>query len=81
MYRYWIFDLDGTLADTSQDIIDSLGNVPFHAKAVKDRDELIEKIGSSARPGDAVIVMGARDPSLPALVKRIIDMFGGKEPF
>ena len=24
MYRYWIFDLDGTLADTSQDIIDSL---------------------------------------------------------
>ena len=66
---------------SSQDIIDSLGNVPFHAEAVKDREELIEKIGSSARPGDAVIVMGARDPSLPALVKRIIDMFGGKEPF
>jgi UDP-N-acetylmuramate--alanine ligase len=64
---------------SSQDIIDGLGNVPFHAEAVKNRDELIEKIGSRASAGDCVIVMGARDPSLPALVKRIIDMFGEKK--
>jgi len=64
---------------SSQDIIDGLGKVPFHAEAVKDRDELIEKIGSSARAGDCVIVMGARDPSLPALVKKITDMFVRRE--
>ncbi|HOC46040.1 MAG TPA: Mur ligase family protein [Syntrophorhabdaceae bacterium] len=64
----------------SEDITDGLGKVPFHAEAVKDRDELVDRIGSRARQGDAVIVMGARDPSLPGLVQRIIDMFGGEKP-
>lgn len=63
---------------SSRDIIDGLGKVPFNAAAVKDRDELLERIGSSGRPGDCVIVMGARDPSLPALVNKIVDLFGGE---
>ncbi len=65
---------------SSQDIVGGLGNVAFHAEAVEDRDAVVEKIGSSARPGDCVIIMGARDPSLPALVKRIIALFGAKNP-
>ncbi|MBP1749732.1 MAG: UDP-N-acetylmuramate--alanine ligase [Deltaproteobacteria bacterium] len=64
---------------SSQDIIDGLGKVPFHAEAVKDRKELTEKIGLDAHPGDSVIVMGARDPSLPALINKIVDLFGGKK--
>jgi UDP-N-acetylmuramate--alanine ligase len=64
---------------SSQDIIAGLGQVPFHAEAVKDRDDLLEKIRSGAWAGDCVIVMGARDPSLPVLVKKIIEMLGGRE--
>lgn len=63
---------------SSQDIIDGLGKAPFHVEAVKNRDDLIEKIGRSARAGDCVIVMGARDPSLPALVRKIVETLGGR---
>lgn len=66
---------------SSQDIVNGLGKVLFHTDAVKDRDEILQRIASSARPGDCVIVMGARDPSLPALVKKIVDVCGGRKPF
>jgi len=31
-----------------------------------------------ARSGDCVLLMGARDPSLPALGKKIVGIFGGE---
>jgi UDP-N-acetylmuramate--alanine ligase len=63
---------------SSEDIILGLGAVAFTAQAVKDRDELLAKLKTDARPGDCVLFMGARDPSLPALVRRIVEMFGGE---
>ena len=63
---------------SSADIITGLGPVSFNAQAVSDRDELLAKLKTDVRPGDCVLVMGARDPSLPALVKKIVDMFGGE---
>ena len=45
--------------------------------AVGSRDELVDRLKSDVEPGDCVLVMGARDPLLPALVKRIVEFFGG----
>jgi UDP-N-acetylmuramate--alanine ligase len=60
-----------------QDIINGLGHVPFNAQASKDRDDLLTRLKIDVKPGDCVLVMGARDPSLPALVRKIVKLFGG----
>lgn len=63
---------------SSEDIIKGLGPVAFKAEAVCSRDELLIAIQADAGPGDCILLMGARDPSLPVLTKRIVDMFGGE---
>ncbi|HAK61138.1 MAG TPA: hypothetical protein DCO77_12295 [Nitrospiraceae bacterium] len=62
----------------SEDIIEGLGPVSFNAQTVPDRDELLVRVKADAHPEDCVLLMGARDPSLPALVKKIVEMFGGE---
>lgn len=64
---------------SSEDIIEGLGTVPFNARAVRDRDELLTMLKADAGPGDCVLVMGARDPSLSSLVRKVTDLFE-KEP-
>lgn len=64
---------------SSEDIIHGLGNVSFKAKAIKSRDELLSELKEAADMGDCILVMGARDPSLPALVNKIVEVFGGEE--
>ena len=39
--------------------------------------ELLAKLKEDARSGDCVLIMGARDPSLSALVRKTIALFGG----
>jgi UDP-N-acetylmuramate--alanine ligase len=63
---------------SSEDIINGLGPVPFNAQAVPDRNELLTRLRLDAGPGDCVLVMGARDPSLPALVRKTVELFGGE---
>jgi UDP-N-acetylmuramate-alanine ligase len=63
---------------SSGDIIAGLGSVPFTAQALDDRDELLRRLKAHTNPGDCILVMGARDPSLPALVKKIANMFGAE---
>jgi UDP-N-acetylmuramate--alanine ligase len=63
---------------SSEDIIYGLGPAAFKAYAVRDRDELMNRLRADAKPEDCVLLMGARDPSLPALVKNIVEMFGGE---
>jgi UDP-N-acetylmuramate--alanine ligase len=63
---------------SSEDIIQGLGPVAFHAQALRDRDELLTRLKTDAKAGDCVLLMGARDPSLPALVKKIVELFGGE---
>ncbi len=63
---------------SSEDIIQDLGSVPFNAQALSGRDELLTRLKADARPEDCVLLMGARDPSLPALVRKIVEMFGGE---
>jgi len=64
---------------SSGDIIDGLAPVPFHAEAVQDREQLLARLSTDAKQGDCIIVMGARDPSLPALVRKIIEIL--EKPF
>jgi UDP-N-acetylmuramate--alanine ligase len=63
---------------SSEDIIQGLGPVAFKAQAVADRDELLARLQTDAKPEDCVLLMGARDPSLPALVRKVVDLFGGE---
>ncbi len=63
---------------SSQDIITGLGHAAFHAQAVRDREELLIKLKDDAKPGECILLMGARDPSLPALAKKIMELFGGE---
>jgi len=63
---------------SSEDIIQGLGDVSFKAQAAGDRDELLVRLQADARSGDCILLMGARDPSLPALVSKIVEKFGGE---
>jgi len=63
---------------SSEDIIEGLGPVAFNARAVSDRDELLARLKAEAHSEDCVLVMGARDPSLLALVRKIVELFGGE---
>jgi UDP-N-acetylmuramate-alanine ligase len=63
---------------SSGEIIADLGPVSFIARAVGDRGELLTRLQSDARSGDCILVMGARDPSLPALVWKIVELLGGE---
>jgi len=63
---------------SSEDIIQGLDRVAYSAQAVHDRDELLAKLKTDVKPEDCVLIMGARDPSLPTLVKKVVEMFGGE---
>jgi len=63
---------------SSEEIIQGLGAVSFSAQAVKGREELLSRLKADAKPGDCVLLMGARDPSLPALATKIVEIFGGE---
>lgn len=80
LYLLPIYYAGGTaLKDiSSEEIISGLGPTAFHAEAVNGRDELLGRLKAEVRSGDCVLVMGARDPSLPALVKKIVKIFGGE---
>lgn len=80
LYLLPIYYVGGTALKniSSEEIISGLGFVTFNAQMVKDRDELFTRLKEDAKPEDCVLVMGARDPSLPALVRKIVDVFGGE---
>jgi UDP-N-acetylmuramate--alanine ligase len=63
---------------SSEDIIKGLGSVPFAAQALQGREELLAKLKDDAKPEDCVLLMGARDPSLPGLVRKVVELFGGE---
>jgi UDP-N-acetylmuramate--alanine ligase len=42
-----------------------------------DHAAVVEWVAAEARPGDTVLLMGARDPRLPALARRTLDALGG----
>ena len=63
---------------SSQDLIEGLGPVEFNAQVVAGREELLARLKADVNPGDCVIIMGARDPSLSALVGKSVELFSTK---
>jgi UDP-N-acetylmuramate--alanine ligase len=54
----------------SADIVAGLGPQAHH---IPDRDAAAAFLAAQARPGDRIVVMGARDDTLSALAARIVD--------
>lgn len=64
---------------SSQDLIEGLGPVEYKAQAVAGRDDLLASLKADAKPGECVIIMGARDPSLSTLVGKTVELFSTKD--
>jgi UDP-N-acetylmuramate--L-alanine ligase len=57
---------------SAADIVAEIGARGVSAEFASSRDWLINRIADEAQPGDLVLVMGARDPSLSALARAIL---------
>ncbi|MCA9726526.1 MAG: UDP-N-acetylmuramate--alanine ligase [Candidatus Eisenbacteria bacterium] len=58
---------------SSRDIVRDLEERNVDARFAESRKALVEEIARSARTRDLILVMGARDPSLPGLCEEILD--------
>lgn len=73
-----IFYAGGTATKdlSSSDIAAQMRMRSVDARFAASRQELIEQIRAEARAGDVVLVMGARDPSLPDLCRSLVQSLG-----
>jgi UDP-N-acetylmuramate--alanine ligase len=62
---------------SSADITAQIVSRGRQAEFAASRERLVDRLGAVARPGDLVLVMGARDPSLTALAKQVLDRLAG----
>jgi UDP-N-acetylmuramate--alanine ligase len=58
---------------SSNDLKNDLNDIPFRVVVPGNRDEILPDLKESVHSGDVIIVMGARDPSLPLFARSIID--------
>jgi len=78
--RVWwleVFYAGGTTVRdfSSADIVRQISGLGIGERAAfaESREALVSAIAHEAKPGDVVLVMGARDPSLTGLARRIVD--------
>jgi UDP-N-acetylmuramate-alanine ligase len=57
---------------SSADIVAEIASLGANAEFAPTRERLVARIAEEARPGDLVLVMGARDPSLTELARAIL---------
>ena len=73
-----IFYAGGTVARDVSSAVLAADLPPALACAVApDHDAVVDWVAREARPGDTVLLMGARDPKLPATARRILEALGG----
>jgi UDP-N-acetylmuramate--L-alanine ligase len=61
---------------SAADIVAEIAARGRHAEFAPSREWLVERIAAEAREGDLVLVMGARDPSLTDLARRMVAALG-----
>jgi UDP-N-acetylmuramate--alanine ligase len=57
---------------SSADIVTEIAALGTNAEFAPSRDWLVKRVAQEVRPGDLVLVMGARDPSLSELARAIL---------
>lgn len=62
---------------SSKEIIDELGDVAFEKHAPQCRNDIFDMLRKKVKPGECVLLMGARDPSLSSFARKITDLYGG----
>jgi UDP-N-acetylmuramate--alanine ligase len=74
LFMLEIFYAGGTATRdfSSADIVAEISALDTNAEVAPSRDWLVDRIAREARPGDLVLVMGARDPSLSELARSIL---------
>lgn len=80
LYLLPVYYAGGTVSrDVSSDDVAKLLK-PDHARVYTpaNRSTLLTRLSETVRPGEAVLLMGARDPSLPALYRQIIQVLSGE---
>jgi UDP-N-acetylmuramate--alanine ligase len=75
--RLWmleVFYAGGTATRdfSAADIVAEIGALGTKAEFAASRERLVARVAEQARPGDLVLVMGARDPSLSELARNIL---------
>jgi UDP-N-acetylmuramate--alanine ligase len=64
---------------TSADIAEAVAGRGLDARAIPDRDECGELLVNQARPGDRIIVMGARDDTLATFATNLLHAIAAQE--
>lgn len=74
-----VFDAGGTAdrSTCSGQLAERLQAAGTACRVVSDYEEAAQCVKASARPGDVVVTMGARDPGLPELARAILRELGG----
>jgi UDP-N-acetylmuramate--alanine ligase len=57
----------------STDIVDGVRALDRHAEHIPDRDDGAARLLADARPGDRIVVMGARDDTLTQFAERLVE--------
>ena len=58
---------------SAADLVRDMAERGTNAEFAPSREWLVERIAEVAAPGDIVLVMGARDPSLTALAQAVLE--------
>ena len=80
--RLWLLEVyyaggTATRDFSAAEIVAEIAARGTQAAFAASRGELVERVAGEARPGDLVLVMGARDPSLTDLARRILAALAG----
>jgi UDP-N-acetylmuramate--alanine ligase len=83
--RLWmpeVFYAGGTAVRdfSASQLIDDIVERGTKARFADSREEIVEQVGEEARPGDLVLVMGARDPSLTDFAHALLERLKRKNP-
>jgi len=75
--RLWIFDLDGTLVDTSGDIVLAAGRLlEEHGRPPMDRDDVMRHVGfGTPHLVAALLGLPLLDPLVPAAAARFVEIY------